>query len=383
MSTRNPIYVYDLAALERRCDEIDEMPVKDKAVFFATMANDHPAILSFLGGRGYGVFVNSPQHLRLALDAGFDASRVTYAASNMTRDEMEECLLAGVRLILDSVGQVGIFCQIADPGAAIGVRLNVGSCLDGKQILQDPNYRFGILPREIPTVLELARRAGTAVTGAHCYFGTGVMEPAILLDGLARLAEAARALADLCYLDVGGGFGVSDKGDGADFDIWTYGRGAAPFLDHLESAIGRPIELVIEPGRFLTASCGYFFVSVTDVKVRDDRIFVGVNACVSMFPRPLLYPEYAKHPCELLGPRRQCALSPLPIYICGNSTYSRDFLARDVRLPVPFPDDVIAFGNAGAYCMSMVSDFLGKGRPEERVLVPQSIFESAMAVGAP
>jgi diaminopimelate decarboxylase len=57
-----------------------------------------------------------------------------------------------------------------------------------------------------------------------------------------------------------------------------------------------------------------------------------------------------------------------PVDVCGNSTYSRDFLARGVRMPLPSIGDKLAFLDAGAYCRSMITEFLGKDRPNEIVL---------------
>jgi len=45
--------------------------------------------------------------------------------------------------------------------------------------------------------------------------------------------------------------------------------------------------------------------------------------------------------------------------IYGCSTYSRDFLAKDIQLPIANPGDIIVLGYAGSYSASAHTNFLG------------------------
>lgn len=362
-STR-PTYVYELDALDRRCEALEALPVAPKSIFFATMANDHPAILERMRDRDLGVFVNSPRHLELALSLGFEPDRIVYAATNMLAQELEACVDAGVRLVLDSIGQIELLGDVR-PGLDIGLRVDVGSALEGERLEANPLYRFGVLPPELPTAAGRARALGLRIRGVHAYFGTDLSTPTTLLEGLDRLCTVAARLPDVTYVDVAGGLGAGTR---TSFDVEAYGRGADEILARHARRLGRRLELVIEPGRYLAASCGYFFVTVTDLKERSDLTFVGTNGSVAIFPRPLLYPDRAFHPCAVVGERGDQRLHEKPIYVCGNSTYSRDFLGRDLRLPLPAVGDRLVFGNAGAYCRSMITEFLGIDRPDEIVL---------------
>lgn len=366
-SGATPAYVYDLAALDRQCRALERLPLARASIFFATMANDHPAILDWIRHRGHGVFVNSPQHLALALDIGFAPERIVYAASNMRAGEMIRCADRGVRLVLDSIGQIGELVRTGREGLSIGVRVDVGSALAGGGIAPDPTYRFGLTPDELTRAVGLARRAGLRINGIHSYFGTDVLSADVLVDGLARLCAVAPLVPDLRYVDVAGGLGVGRPGD-ASFELERYGQLAAAVIADCERRVGRRLELVIEPGRFLTADCGFFFVTVIDIKHRPMRTFVGTDGSVAIFPRPLIHPDRAVHPIGVLGPRAAATPHDRPICVCGNSTYSNDFLARDVRMTLPEPGDRLVLGLAGAYCRSMMTDFLGKERPDETVV---------------
>jgi diaminopimelate decarboxylase len=311
------------------------------------------------------VFVNSLGHLSLAFAAGFEPNRIIYAASNMTRAEMCECHAARVHVVLDSLAQVEAFDALARPGTAIGVRVNVGSAIEGLGLVDEPSYRFGLLPHEIEAALRTVRHL--RICGVHSYFGTDIMDVAVLLEGLDRLGRVALALPDLAYIDGGGGFGIPDDAEAPGFDIGAYGRGAAAVVRKVEARLGRTITLVIEPGRWLAAPIGWFFTRIVDVKYRPDRIFAGTNASVVQFPRMLIYPDKARHACEIIDAGQRLP-GALPVWISGNSTYSRDFLARGVTLPEPRVGNLVAFHHAGAYCRSMHTYFLGKERAREVIL---------------
>jgi diaminopimelate decarboxylase len=373
LSAGRTVYAYDLDRLRARCQRLTALPIPRKRLFFATMANDQPEILACIHSSGLGAFVNSFAHLKLARQAGFQPANIVYAASNMLPEEMEECLAQRVHLVLDSAGQVGTLCGLPGVrGARIGLRVNVGVMTrDRSAVAADPSYRFGVAPEELPLAVATARRAGISIAGAHSYFGTGILEPRVLVSGLKRLAAAAPALPDLEYLDVAGGLGVPDRLDAPEFDLDEYGRQMASALRAIERKLRRELTICVEPGRYVVADCGYYFVTVVDCNLRADRAFVGTTGSVATFPRPLLYPQEAHHPCELLtsGPR---PVHPVPIFVCGNSTYSQDFLARGISLPLPRPGETLAFHYAGAYGRSMMSRFLGKEAPAEVVVGAQT-----------
>jgi diaminopimelate decarboxylase len=360
-----PTYVYDLATLRARCAEIGALPIPRKRVFFASMANDHPRVIDCVRAEGHGVFVNSRKHLDIALGANLPPNRVIYASSNMVDEEMRNCAELGVRVVLDSVAQVRRFGVVAGPGHEVGLRVSVGFA-DGHTVRDDPGYRFGVLPAELPATVTAAREHGLRITGVHSYFGTN-LPAAPLVDGIGRLVDVAATLPDIAFIDAGGGFGVPMPGEPR-FDFAGYARGVRTHLERLERVAGRPVEFLIEPGRYLAASCGYFFVTVVDVKERTDRIFAGTDGSVAVFPRPLIYPEIAEHPCGIVGRDPLEPPDHRPVWICGSSTYSQDFLARGISLPRPEVGETVVFGNAGAYCRSMVTRFLGKERPLEVVL---------------
>jgi diaminopimelate decarboxylase len=129
---------------------------------------------------------------------------------------------------------------------------------------------------------------------------------------------------------------------------------------------GRSIKMILEPGRIIGSSAGYFVCKVTDIKKRNGNILLGVNASSVQFPRPLFYPDTARHPAILLHNREVMNSHETQLTsVYGCSTYSRDFLTRDIQLPHAEIGDIIVLGNAGSYSRSSYTEFLGFPKPKE------------------
>lgn len=129
---------------------------------------------------------------------------------------------------------------------------------------------------------------------------------------------------------------------------------------------GKDIRMVLEPGRIIGGDAGYFVCCVSDVKSRSDRKLVGVNASTVQFPRPLMYPDTAKHPIAVVRNGEQLRPAEcFPTTVYGCSTYSRDIFSQDSDLPVLQVGDILVIGNAGSYSASSYMQFLGFPKSEE------------------
>jgi diaminopimelate decarboxylase len=352
-----PFYLYDTSAIRSVCARFRSLPYPDTAVCFATMANAHPEFLRVIAEEGLGVFVNSLGHLELARRCGFAGSRVVFVASAMTDATMAAVRDASAMVNLDSPSQVARWRQVC-PGVPFGIRCNIGGLVRARETLAGyfigPDSRLGMWPDEI-TALAGAKD----IRGLHIYVGTGIAEVEYFRECYRQLLSFVGIFPDLSYLDLGGGFALRDAA-GAGFDYDAFGTMSAAVMTEASGIAGRPLSLVLEPGRILGGEAGYFVCRVVDIKQGPTRQLIGVNASCAQFPRPLFYPETARHPVQLLpsdkGPRSSV---PVPSAVVGCSTYSRDYLARDVNLPAPKVGDIMVIGQAGSYCAAAHTSFLG------------------------
>lgn len=360
---RDPFYLYDAARIRAMCRRFAGLPYPLTSVHFACMANAHPSFLAIVREEGLNIFVNSVPHLRLAISCGFSREQIVYAATAMDEGTFWEVHEAGVLVILDSLQQVSRWKRLF-PDSAFGIRCNIGDFVEAKNTRG--GYFIGKESRIGMTLDEMLSLSGDrCITGLHVYVGTDICSPEYFEECYEALAGFAQVFSGLDYLDFGGGFGLADE-HGEEFDFERYGAVTASLMARVSGEVGRPIRMKVEPGRIIGGKAGWFACRVTDIKQRGERQLIGVNASSVQFPRPLLYPDSARHPARLLhvDPQRNGRPEILSS-VYGCSTYSRDFLAREVLLPRAEIGDIIVLGEAGSYCAAAYSHFLGFAQAKE------------------
>lgn len=352
----SPLYVYDAERVRTAYRTFAEaFPYAPVDFHYAIVCNKNQHLVRLLHGLGAGIHANTPGDAHAALTAGVPAHRIVYTGTNLDDADLTFLLDHGIRLNLDSVDQLRDYAARC-PGGSVGLRL----------LVDDPRRpsRIGVDPAELPEALDIARAAGVRLVGLHMYAGTNNLSLSRFLTCFDRLLAAAESLPDLEEVDVGGGFGVAYREDLPPLDLPTLGREVANRLDAFSSRRGRRIRLVVEPGRVLVAEAGTLLVKVISVKERGGRRYVGVDSTVgNVVVRSVYYPH---HRIEVLAPRG--APLEVPTDVCGNTTHSRDFLARDCQLPPLVPGDLLALRDVGAYGYAMSSHFLNRPRPAEVVL---------------
>ncbi len=348
-----PLYVYDAARVREAWNRFrDAFAYSDLQIHYAIVCNKNPYLVKLLHEMGAGIHANTPGDAFAALAAGVAKEKILYSGTNLDAADMEYLLGQGVPMVLDSLDQLRLRARYGH--GAVGLRL----------WLPEGASRIGIDPTEIPEALEIARRAGLTIDGLHMYTATNNRKIARFLTGFERMAQASLDLPDLRYLDLGGGYGVDYKGQGQDLDLATLGQKLSDSMAGLSRRRGRSITLILEPGRILVAQAGSLLVKVVSVKEREGRRFVGVDSTVGNIVVESVYHPY--HAVEALEPRG--AELAIPTDVCGNTTHSRDFLARHCRLPEVQVGDLLVLRDVGAYGYAMSSHFLNRPRPAEIVL---------------
>jgi diaminopimelate decarboxylase len=250
------------------------------------------------------------------------------------------------------------------PGSSCGIRLNIDEKSQGN-IFIGSESRIGLLESEFTDVHAIANQHQLRICGTHVYLGTNIFDLETMLSGVQRTLELSNSFPDLEYVDLGGGFPVTD-GDAEAFDYAEYDRRISALFDEYSSRRSRAIRLILEPGRALFGDTAVFCTSVLDVKERPDRFLIAVDASATLLPRSMFYSgEF--HQASVLAKDGEPVLEK-PCDIVGSTTYSRDFLAKGIQLPRLEPEDILVFSNTGSYCYSMITQFLGQTEPCEVLL---------------
>jgi diaminopimelate decarboxylase len=238
--------------------------------------------------------------------------------------------------------------------------------------------KFGVDADRVVALFDAARGdAGIELCGLHVHIGSPVprVEPyveaiAVLLtlcDDLAARGHAVRVL------DLGGGWPVpySDRRADEAPPIEAYAERIVPLLVERARA---GLRVCLEPGRSLLANSGVLLTRVEHRKRGRAKTFVICDAGMHTLLRPALYRAFHfVWPVAWSGPlpRRDDDPGPLgaaQLEVCdvvGPICETGDFLARARSLPRVERGDYLAVFSAGAYGISMASNYNDHGRPAE------------------
>jgi diaminopimelate decarboxylase len=174
-------------------------------------------------------------------------------------------------------------------------------------------------------------------------------------ERLAVLVERLEKLGiQLKHIDVGGGIGIRYHDE--------MPEPVSAFVAGTLSALGgRPETVVFDPGRSIVGNAGVLLTRVEYVKPG----FLVVDAAMNDLIRPALYGAW--HEVE---PVRESVPGDTVYDIVGPVCESADFLAKGRRLAA-VEGDLLAVRSAGAYGMSMSSNYNSRPRAAE-VLVDGS-----------
>ncbi|MGB8507962.1 MAG: hypothetical protein WCD76_06145 [Pyrinomonadaceae bacterium] len=355
-----PLYVYDLPRLRARVAELrSALAGAEARLFFATMANDCPQVLRLLANAGVGACVNSIPHLSLASDVGFPPQRIQFTSTGIARADMRLLQTSGIRTNIDSLSQLEEWFGLGALEA--GIRVNAASLGRGRSA-----DRIGIEAADVNKAAAIANHFGCSLTGLHIYLGTNFQHHYEMLPTLESFFDLAASVSGLRYLNIGGGIGINYRHEGPGFDVFAFGQGVEEYTRLLRARLKQHVDVIVEPGRGLTAECGTFITSVTDVKELGERRFAAVDGSVAVFPRPFHHPDTPHRIRQIVA-----GVEPLhnddqyaDTTIVGRTTFSKDILGA-ASLPQGLRiGDLLAFDDAGSYSQSMASRFLGQPDPQ-------------------
>lgn len=364
----SPLYVYQADILHQTIRRITQAFSYPRTQFrFASVTNGNISLLQIFRAAGWGLHANTPGDIYLGLHAGFAPEQIVYSGSNLNRAEMEQVLNWGVKTLnLDSVSQLQLCCEVyhslyteSSTTPQLGLRLNL------PEITGDS--RIGVRPEEFADAIALVRQAGLKLSGLHFYRGTGTNATEAFTNVIDKVITTAQLLPDWEYLDFGGGFGYPYHHSGAAFNWETFGTQLSDTMTRL----GRDIELVIEPGRAAIAGCGTLLAKVVSVKWQEEKQIVGVDTTVANLCVPAVHGGYREIVAWNGENFHVQTLHPLVLQltdVCGNTTYSRDYLGKNCHLPALEIGDIIGILDVGAYGYAMSSHFLHRPKPAEVLL---------------
>ncbi len=359
-----PCYVYSKAALTQAFSDFSAGLIgTNHLVCFAVKANPNIAILNLFAKLGAGFDIVSGGELARVLAAGGDPQKIVFSGVGKSADEMRAALDAGIFCFnVESASELNRLNQVAgEMGKVAPVSLRVNPNVDAKThpyiSTGLKNNKFGVAFEDAIAVYEqAAAMPHIAVHGVDCHIGSQITELAPFIEALDLILGLVDTLAakniPISHIDVGGGIGItySDETPPA---FKTYAQAILAKLTH------KNVKILFEPGRALVGNAGVLLTKVEYLKHTESKNFAIVDAAMNDLMRPALYDAYH----DIVGVTPRDGWTNL-YEIVGPVCESGDFLGHDRALNLA-EGDLLAIKSAGAYGMSMASNYNTRGRAAE------------------
>jgi len=362
-----PLFVYSKAAMLSALSAYQRgFAGRNAQICYAMKANSTLGILQVFAQAGCGFDIVSGGELARVLAAGGDPAKVIFSGVGKTRAEMRQALKVGIGCFnVESTAELDVLNEVAiNMGLHAPVSLRVNPNVDP----QTHPYistglkgnKFGVAHEQaVESYRHAARLPGLKVVGIDCHIGSQITEMTPYLDAMDRVldlvTQVEAAGVPIHHIDFGGGLGINYNGDmppAAD-TLW------AQLLAKLDARGFGQRALMIEPGRSLVGNAGVCLAEVLYLKPGEQKNFCIIDAAMNDLPRPAMYQAF--HHITPLRPREG---EGTLLDVVGPICESGDWIGHDRQLEV-LPGDVLAVLSAGAYCMSMASNYNTRGRAAE------------------
>jgi diaminopimelate decarboxylase len=385
-----PTYVYSATTFREHYRKLAEAFAEVRPIIcYSIKSCGNLQIIRMLAEQGAGMDVVSGGELFRAIKGGADPAKIVFAGVGKTDHEITEAIDAGIGWFnIESEAELANLIEIASrrkgaKGKPVRAALRINPDVDPKTHRHTATgkreTKFGVdLERARKVFAEFGRSEHVHLGGLHLHIGSPVNNIDAYTEAITKTLEMIGNLRrdgfTIDTLDIGGGFRADYEGPGSP----TYADYAAKIVPLVR---GQGLQIILEPGRTISANAGILLARTVFVKQSGDKQFVIVDGSMTELIRPALYDAYhfvwPVQPGQGFSPDTRWREIKFPgtkmVDVVGPVCESADFLAKERALPPIKRGDLMAVFTAGAYGFVMASHYNARPNAAE-VLVDGGDF---------
>lgn len=361
-----PCFIYSVRELRTNAKKyLNALSELKGLACYAVKANSNIAILKLLFKEGMGADVVSIGELFKVLKADGEPEKTVFAGVGKTREEIEFALKAGILMFnVESEEELLNINEIAismNKKAPIAIRVNPDVDPKTHPYISTglKTSKFGIDIEEAYNLyLKAKEMKGVEIKGIHFHIGSQITVKEPFIEASQKVLDLVKTLKqkgiNIMYFDMGGGIGIKYK-DEKTFDPWEI---IEPIKDNL---LKYELIPVMEPGRSIVGNAGILVTKILYKKHKNTKLFYIVDSAMNDLARPSLYNAYH----EIISLNKKDNDKEVLADVVGPICESGDFLAKDRQLPLMKSGEYLVIKSAGAYGMSMSSNYNMRRRAAE------------------
>lgn len=376
-----PLWLYDAAIIRERIAALKRFDT----IRFAQKACSNTHILRLMREQGVKVDAVSPGEIQRALAAGFSSrngqSEIVFTADLATEDTLSLIIKHEIPMNAGSIDMLHQLGQRA-PGHRVWLRINpgFGHGHSNKTNTGGEHSKHGIWHSDLPQALDAIAQHGLKLVGLHMHIGSGVDYHHLQQVCGAMVDLVKQAGQDIEAISAGGGLSIPYRDGDPVIDVDHYFSLWHAARQDIEACVGHPVQLEIEPGRYLVAESGLLITEVRATKRAGSNHFVLVDAGFTELVRPSMYGSFHAISVIARNPENDSQTTPAlhdtvvagPLCESGDVfTQGEGGVVETRKLPPSKVGDLLVIHDTGAYGAAMSSNY------NSRPLIAEVLMDGA------
>ena len=363
---KTPFYIYSEDTIKKNIKDYLSDASQKTLFCYSVKANSNLSLLKLIASQGMGFDVVSKGELHRAIKAGANPKRIVYSGVGKTKEEIAYALNNKI-LCFNVESEEELFAinsqaSLMKLKADISIRINPDVKVKTHPYISTGmrENKFGIAYEDAFEIYKKAKQLDSInIVGIDFHIGSQIMSIEAYLDSISSVKKLIQKLdtidIKLSHIDVGGGLGISYKGEKL-VDKSEYVKTIINSLSDLD------LNIIFEPGRSIVGDCGILVSQVQYVKESSAKNFLIIDASMSELMRPPLYGAYHE-----ITPIRKSEM-PNKVYdVVGPVCESSDFIGKERKLNCK-SGDLLVIQDVGAYGSVLSSNYNTRPRPAEYMI---------------
>ena len=363
---KTPFYIYSEDSIKKNIKDYISDASQKTLFCYSVKANSNLSLLKLIASQGMGFDVVSKGELHRAIKAGANPKRIVYSGVGKTKEEIAYALNTKI-LCFNVESEEELFAinsqaSLMKLKADISIRINPDVNVKTHPYISTGmrESKFGIAYEDAFDIYKKAEQLDSIkIVGIDFHIGSQIMSIEPYLDSISSVKKLIQKLdtidIKLSHIDVGGGLGISYKGEKL-IDKSEYVKTIINSLSDLD------LNIIFEPGRSIVGDCGILVSQVQYVKESSAKNFLIIDASMSELMRPPLYGAYHE-----ITPTRKSEM-PHKVYdVVGPVCESSDFIGKERKLNCK-SGDLLVIQDVGAYGSVLSSNYNTRPRPAEYMI---------------
>lgn len=379
-----PLYMYDRASLDLSArtytDALSAHYPAASTITYAGKAFLCKAIAAWTQIHGFLVDCTGQGEIGIAVAAGVPRENVLVHGVNKSTADLHAALEHAGTIVVDNLTELhriqSLITNYQSPVSNLWLRLLPGVAVHTHHAHTQTGQhdsKFGLTREEILEAVKYCKEHNLPLAGIHFHQGSNFRDPEPLIPAIDMALDLAKEIgfSGEWHFCPGGGWGVAyHEEELPNPSIEGYVKGIAEAV--IEGCQARGLDLPhlhLEPGRSLIAQAGVAVYRVGAVKRRGNKTWLLTDGGMADNPRFALYgARYSCLPVSGVGGERSERVS-----VAGPYCESGDIVIEDLPMPKVGEGELIAIPVAGAYHLSMSSNYNGARRPAVLMLDEENV----------